>query len=404
MSYSGTIRRIDKALDALEADFQEFRDCNNSLVKIISSNISLIFEDVDVELHSLVGYIQPEILEDVLEAYRIFNRCRKLLSLYRVFFENQNNVELHDMIYKAEEQYKELLDSMFNAYRQQRQRLRECTQSIIEYMYEYDYCRCLPSLLQHEFRSRCEMEYTYKLDELKKKAFTPADWTRMLQTEFDAMEYVAQGQTSALANVERFSLYSNDMLFIHSSTLVKAIREELKADNIYLFDTFHQTVIDALEFSSLSDKSDEQLDLLFKCVLRHNIIIGEIYPEKKREFQKWTKGERMESPASIIEFLSEDPKGPELATLLAVCVTLRIRYTEERPAFIHWLAAKYPNTFKGKETTYTKRLNDALTNKRIGNIKTQGELIDFVNSCHKRKAEIKKYSQLATKMFLALKK
>lgn len=110
------------------------------------------------------------------------------------------------------------------------------------------------------------------------------------------------------------------------------------------------------------------------------------------------------SPSSIIDFLSKDPKGSELAILLAVCVTLGIRDTEERPAFINWLAEKYPNTFKGKETKYTKRLNDALPNKRIGNIKTQGELIDFVKSCHKRNTEKVKYSQLATKMFLALKK
>lgn len=297
MSYSGTIRSIDNTLNSLQCNYDNIIGSENPIVQIISLDIKGVFEDVRFGLRELIDLVQPEILEDVLEEYRVFKKCRELIAAYKDVIQKQLHDDLFITIKKAEEQYKELLNSIVLAISQKNDLLKDCAESIEEYMNEYECLYELRGLLEYSFRRACD-KYSNELDELKKRAFTHDDWINLLRTEFDAMECVTTGQTDSLLKEERFSIFRYDTRFIHEPFLVSEIRNVLKADDIYLFNTLPESVIEALNYSCLDPMGDGNIDFLFKCVLRHNIIVSEIYPEKKKEFLTWMGKKPLDNQSS----------------------------------------------------------------------------------------------------------
>lgn len=287
---SRAIKNLDHALRGLEVCLKLIENDENPIIETLASDIKQHLIETEEAINNFAEERDINIVDDLLIERKLFRKCDDLLSRcgqimpkYSMYMSNKisyANKQYRQVLLELGEKVNSVLNDMADAYQSVSCTLSEKRTLSSNFRF----------LLKENYRIYCALYYNRDYKQLKRDAMaykpypgarlSEEMWGMLLKELFSAMDLAVKQQLVDTASDEYSSYYKDHLQENYS--MVNWLSYALDDDN--LFDFFEESDKHIKLYEELNV---ENKDLFFWLILRHDIIVGEMNNEQKKEFDEW---------------------------------------------------------------------------------------------------------------------
>lgn len=290
------IRALDCALNNFDSTLLKIEQDENPIIETMSLDVKQDVETLSDALDDFLAERDTNILDDLLEERRLFNRCDKLLQKSSTLFPRYF-FYMTRKISEAKGQWQSALQSFGNELTNV---IKEITDSFLN-IYKVLAENSTPDaavmvLLKDSFRGYAHQLYNQterdlrheaqKFKERRNAPLSPEVWGHVLANENRAIELARDGKLTSKVNIddEHYEGYSDDSKkqMEESFSLMQKILTISMDDSLFDFEYGLKPHVNLL-----SDLNVHNLDVFHEIILRHNIIRCGAFPSLKDKYDQW---------------------------------------------------------------------------------------------------------------------